>query len=148
MIRCEVTLDVARPPSEVFAFVDDDSQCPRWLSRCAELKMTSPPPKRPGSTLHYRYREGGPTGAMHGVVRAWERDKRLEMGFTDKMFEVEITFAFEPAGAGTRIHHTVAISPKPVMAKLMSPMIRKMTEKQLAHDTATLKQLLEGNKKG
>jgi carbon monoxide dehydrogenase subunit G len=145
MVRCEVTLDVARPPSEVFAFVDDVSQCPRWLSRCAELTMTSPPPKRAGSTLYYRYKEGSPGGSMDGVVRAWEKDKRLEMEFKDKLFEVEIAFAFEPAGAGTRIHHTVVISPKPVLAKLMSPMIRKMTEKQIAQDTAALKRLLEAN---
>jgi len=143
MIHCEIQLDVARPPAEVFAFVDDVSRAPQWLSRCAAIEQTSPPPKRVGSTLHYTYREGTGSGTMDGTVTAYDKDRRLTMHFIDRTFEVEVGFRFEPAGAGTRIAHAVTITPKTGMMKLMAPMIRGATRKQIAQDAARLKQLLE-----
>ena len=78
MIRCEVGLDVARSPSEVFAFVDDVSQAPRWLSRCKSIEQTSPPPKRVGSTLRYAYKEGGGAGTMDELRADLRPDSSLE----------------------------------------------------------------------
>lgn len=141
MIRCEIRLDVARAPSEVFAFVDDVSKAPRWLSRCASIEQTSPPPKGVGSTLRYTYR-GGP-GTMEGTVTAYQKDRDLAMRYQDRMFDVDVAFRFQPQGTGTTIEHSVAIEPKGFVVKLMSPMIRAATRKQIAHDTAMLKRLLE-----
>lgn len=55
----------------------------------------------------------------------------------------EVSFRLTPQGAGTHIDHAVAITPRAFMAKLMTPMIRGATGRQLAADTATLKRLLE-----
>jgi ribosome-associated toxin RatA of RatAB toxin-antitoxin module len=143
MIRCEIQLEVDRPPSVAFAFVDDVTRAPLWLSRCAAIEQTSPPPKRVGTTLHYTYKEGTGPKAMDGTVTAYEKDRVLTMRFADPMFDVEVGFRFEPAGAGTRIDHAVTITPKSGMMKIMAPMIRMATRKQIAQDTARLKQLLE-----
>ena len=143
MIHCEIGLEVARPCPEVFAFVDDVTKAPLWLSRCARLEQSSPPPKQVGSTLRYRYKEGAGSAGMDGTVTEYEPERRLAMCFTDRMFDVEVAFRFAPAGAGTRIEHAVTITPKPLMARLMAPMIRGATQKQIAHDTARLKELLE-----
>jgi len=143
MIRCDIALDVARPPAEVFAFVDDVSQAPRWLSRCQSIEQTSPPPKGVGTTLRYTYKQGAGPGVMDGTVTGYERDRTLAMHYTDRMFEVEVSFRFSPQSAGTHIDHAVTITPRAFMAKLMGPMIRGATRKQLAADTVTLKRLLE-----
>ena len=47
-----------------------------------------------------------------------------------------------PSAAGTRLHHTCEIAPKSFLAKLMSPMVRKATQKQIKRDTAKLVVLL------
>ena len=143
MIRCEIGLDVARTPSDVFAFVDDTTKAPLWLSRCVGIEQTSPPPKRVGTALHYSYKEGGRAGTMVGAVTAYEKDRQLTMRYEDRMFDVEVGFRFEPTGSGTRIAHAIEITPKAFMARLMAPMIRGATQKQIAQDTATLKRLLE-----
>ena len=70
MIHCEIGLEVARPCPEVFAFVDDVTKAPLWLSRCARLEQSSPPPKQVGSTLRYRYKEGAGSAGMDGTVTA------------------------------------------------------------------------------
>src|SRR5439155_14277393 len=108
MLRCAVTLDVSRPPSEVFAFLDDISKPPRWLSRCTGIEQLSPGPKGVGTTLRYSYKDPARTGTMDGVVSAYERDRRLEMKYQDAMLDVEVAFRLEPSGSGTRLEHAVA----------------------------------------
>lgn len=146
MIRAQTALDIARAPADVFAMLDDPRRVPEWLSQCAELAVVPPGPMAVGSTLRYRYKEGGPrTGTMDGKVTTYEKNRRLEMHFTDAMFELDIAFELTPAGSGTHMEHRVAIEPKG-MAKLMAPMIRPATEKQIAKDTASLKTLLESGR--
>jgi uncharacterized protein YndB with AHSA1/START domain len=145
MIRCEVTLDVARPVGEVFAFVDDVRNTPRWLGRCAGLVQTSTGEKGVGTTLQYTFREGARTGTMQGSVTAYERDRKLEMQYADAMFDVGVTFAFEPLGTGTRIAHAVEIQPKGLVGKLMTPIIRSATRQQIDRDTHKLRELLQAN---
>ncbi len=145
MIRCVVTLEVARPVSNVFAFVDDVGKAPQWLGRCVALQQTSSGPKRVGSTLRYQYKDTGRTGEMEGVVTEYEKDRRLGMKYSDKMMNVAVSFDFEAAGSGTRIHHAVEIVPKSFMVRLMSPVIRSATRKQVERDCAKLVELLQAS---
>ena len=125
MIRCEVRFEIARRPAEVFAFVDDVHNASRWLGRCTDLQQTSAPPKGVGTTLRYFYKDpGGHTGEMAGVVTDYERDKRLAMRMTDRTLRVGIFFRFASKGSGTEIDHTVEITPRTFLMRLMSPMIR------------------------
>ena len=143
MIRCEIGLEVARARSDVFAFVDDTKKAPLWLSRGVGIEQTSPPPKRAGTTLRYAYKEGGRAGTMEGAVTAYEKDRQLTMRYTDRMFDLEVGFRFETSAVGTRVDHAIELTPKPFMARLMAPVIRGASRKQIAHDTAALKRLLE-----
>jgi DNA-binding XRE family transcriptional regulator len=36
-------------------FLDDLGKAPEWLRQCLEIRQTSPPPKRVGTTLLYKY---------------------------------------------------------------------------------------------
>jgi uncharacterized protein YndB with AHSA1/START domain len=142
MIHCEVTVHVPRPPSVVFAFVDDASKMPSWLGMCVELRQTSAGPKQVGTTLLYTYRQGGRESQMSGVVTEREPDRRLGMQYQDQQFAVAVSLRLEPSGTGTQLTHIVEITPKSFAARLMSPLIRGATQKQLAQDTAKLVALL------
>jgi len=139
MIRNEVTLQIAKPVGDVFAFVDDTSQAPRWLSRCVSIEQRSPDPKAIGTQLHYTHS----SGTMDGSVSAYEKDRRLGMSYTDPMFDVVVDFWFDGENGATTVRHATAIQPKNLIGKLMSPLIGRMTRQQMAKDTQTLKALLE-----
>jgi carbon monoxide dehydrogenase subunit G len=143
MIRVHKEIDVARPPAEVFAFLDDIRQTPKWLTRCTNIEQTTSGPKAVGTKLRYSYQEQGRSGTMDGVVSEYEKDRRLAMAFTDPMMDVRVGFQVEPAAGGSRIVHEVEIEPRNFMAKMMTPMISSMTRKQMDSDTAKLKQMLE-----
>jgi carbon monoxide dehydrogenase subunit G len=142
MIRCEATIDVPRPPAEVFAFLDDPANNARYMSMCASLEETSAPPRGAGSTLRYRYKEGAGTGEMTGAVAVHQPPRRLAMTFADAMFDVLVAYAVAPSGGGSRVEHVVEIAPRKFAAKLMTPLIRLGARKQMAKDMAKLKDLL------
>ena len=143
MIRNEVSLRIDKPVEEVFAFVDDESRAQDWLSRCVALKQVTEGTKGVGTQLHYTYQDPGRTGEMDGRVTAYEKDRRLAMHYTDPMFDVDVDFWFAPEGDGTTVRHATSITPKSLMAKLMSPIIRGATGKQIVQDTQALKRILE-----
>jgi carbon monoxide dehydrogenase subunit G len=142
-IHCEIDLEIARPADAVFAFLDDPDKAPTWLGRCVKLERVGDA-RGKGAKLKYTYKDPGRTGTMDGEVTAWEKDRLLELHYVDKMMEVSIKFELEPAGGSTtKVHHAVEIQPRGFFMKLMSPMIRSATRKQITKDTAKLRSILE-----
>lgn len=143
MIRHESSIEIHQPVGEVFAFADDLSSGPLWLESCVELRQTSPGPRAVGSTLHYAHRQGGRGGAMDGVVAAYDPPHRIGMRFADPTFEVVIGIACTSSERGTLVTHSVAITPKSLPGKLMTPMIRAGNRKQVERNLSRLKRRLE-----
>jgi hypothetical protein len=144
LIKHDVALDVARPIAEVFAFLDDTVNTPKWVHFCVELKKVTPGPSAVGQKLRYAYKRGFASGLMDGEITGYEKDRALAYRYTDKTMDVAVGFALASAGGGTRLDHWVEITPRNFLGRLMSPIILAATKRQMATDTATLKQILEG----
>ncbi|HYT70592.1 MAG TPA: SRPBCC family protein [Gemmatimonadales bacterium] len=144
MIKHESSVEITKPVGDVFAFVDNLSQAPRWLEGCVEVRQLSPGPKAVGTQLHYVHRKGGRRGEMDGAVTAYDKNRRLGMRYADAMFDVAVEFRFTPTSTGTVVAHTCAITPKRLLGRLMSPLIGVANRKQVAHNVARLKGVLEG----
>lgn len=138
MIRAEATLDTRRTRAEVFALLDDFARMPSWMGLCSSLVQTSPAPRRAGSTLRYRYRQGHREKVVEGTVSAYEPGRRLALDFSDRFFHCAVGFELSTAGAATRVIHSVEIEPLFWPVKLMTPLIRAGTRRQLAKDMAAL----------
>jgi len=143
MIRTEETIEIKKPPADVFRFLDDEANTPKWNPRAVEVKRTSPGGKAVGTKLHYVYKDPGRQGEMDGEVTGYEADKKLAMKFTDRMMEVLVAFELAPAPAGTLVHHFVEIELKGLLARLMTPVIRSATKKQVRTEIENLKSQLE-----
>jgi len=143
MIHTEATIQLGKPPREVFRFLDDEDNAPKWNSRAVEMKRTSPGEKRVGAKLHYVYRDAGRQRAVDGRVTAYEKDRKLAMNFSDPMMDISVVFELSPASGGTEVKHFIEIEPKTFLVKLMTPIIRAATKKGLQNDLQRLKALLE-----
>ena|SRR5438105_3865419 len=143
MIRTEETIEINRPPDEVFRFLDDEANTPKWNPRAVEVKRTSAGEKAVGTKLHYVYKDPGRQGEMDGEVTGYEKDRKLAMRFSDRMMDVSVGFELSPAPSGTRVHHFVEIELKGLLAKLMTPVVRSATKKQVQTEIASLKSHLE-----
>jgi carbon monoxide dehydrogenase subunit G len=136
------TIEVPQPPARVFAVLDDFSQTPKWLSRCTGIETLTPGPKAAGTKLRYGYKEAGRTGTMDGALTARAESERITMHYGDKMMEVSVDFELLPNGAGTKLTHTIDITPKAFMTKLFAPMIAKQVPKQTVAAMESLRALL------
>jgi uncharacterized protein YndB with AHSA1/START domain len=142
-ITFQHAVDVNRAPEEVFAILDDTARTPEWLERCTGLESLSEGPNVVGTKLRYAYREGGRSGTMDGQVTAREAGEHLAMRYDDKMMGVDVDFRVSPSGAGSRLQHTITVSPKTLGATLFSPLIRRQLPKQTIGAMEKLKALAE-----
>jgi carbon monoxide dehydrogenase subunit G len=136
------SIEVPEPPARVFAVLDDFSQTPKWLSRCTGIEALTPGPKAAGTKLRYAYKEGGRSGTMDGEIAARTENERITMRYGDKMMDVSVDFHMVPNGGGTKLTHTIDITPRSMMTKLFSPMIRSQLPKQTVTAMENLRVLL------
>jgi len=139
----EDVIVIDRPSAEVFALLDDATRAPEWMESCQSLQAISPAPKGVGTTLDYRYRQGGDIGQMQGTVTAYAPGKSLSMQFSDAKFTVKLSFELTPTAAGTEVRHSIDIVPGSALGKLMGPLIAAGNRKQVASNLARLKGLVE-----
>ena len=138
----EERIEVRRTPAQCFAFVDDFANAPRWNDLCVGLQRSGSD-AREGGGLVYTYRQGKSQGVMNGMLLEREPPRRLLLGFSDRMFEIQIGFRFEAIPGGTRIEHTLELEPRSLLTKLMSPLLRRVMKKQTAKQAAALARELE-----
>jgi len=136
-LHFEERVEVRRSPAQCFAFVDDFANAPRWNELCVALV-------REGDGLIYTYKQGRGQAVMNGFIVERDPPRRLLLGFSDRMFEIEIGFRFDAIPGGTRIEHTLQLEPRSFLVKLMSPLLRRVMKKQTANQAAALAAALGG----
>ena len=142
MIEIEVTIEVDRPPEEVFAYWSDWTNNPRWQSGMERCTWTSEPPLRVGSTYDQEARFlGRPVRSSFEVVE-YEPDRRVRIRTTKSTLPLDITREVEPLpGGGTALHATIRGAP-PGLLRLFDPLTRRMVARNVHADYARLRKLL------
>jgi hypothetical protein len=82
---------------------------------------------------------------MDGEILARVPNEKLVCKYFDKMMEVVVDFTITALPHGARLHHVITITPKTLMAKLMTPLIRSSLPKQTHSAMANLQQMLDGS---
>lgn len=144
-IHFEHAIELPQPPARVFGVLDDLSQTPKWLAPCTGIEVLTPGEKRVGTKLRYSHREGGRVGVMDGEIVERVPNERLGYRYVDRMMQVGVRFSMRSAGGGTRLTHTIDITPKTFFAKLLSPLIRRQLPRQTITAMESLRALLAAN---
>lgn len=142
-IRYEHEEPVKTTPERAFALVDDLPRTREWLPPCVSLEKVGAGPNAVGDTLKYVYQQGGNQGEMSGKIVARKPGEQLHCLYQDKMFDVVVDLRMKPSADGVIMTHIIEITPKSLMAKLMSPLIKSGLAKQTRDAAANLKKLLE-----
>jgi hypothetical protein len=80
---------------------------------------------------------------MAGEIVERVPGERLHCVYSDRAFDVSVDLRVAAAPGGAMTTHTIEITPKTLLGKLMSPLIRLGLGKQTRDAAANLKQLLE-----
>jgi uncharacterized protein YndB with AHSA1/START domain len=132
--------EIDRPPEEVFAYVTDVANLPRWQSGVLEAHVEGE--MRVGATVRERRRLLGRELATTLKVSEYEPNRRFSLRAQSGPLPFEVQHSFEPAGSGTRLVFHGEAKP-PGFLRLTHRMVKGMAEREFGGYFKTLKQLLE-----
>jgi len=142
MLTAEASESVARAPEEVFAFLGDVRNEPRWHTDVLEATLVSGSPSVVGAVYDIKTK---PTmGISGGTVTLSEYSPPSKIVYKVDMgrFQPTTTFTMSPEGSGARVSRKVEMEPSGMM-RLMAPMMGGMFRKRNVMFVANLKRALE-----
>lgn len=142
MATYEHTVEIGRPPAEVFAFITDPARYSSWQPSLVAVRPHQPGTLRVGSEATEVRRFLGQELETVWTCVEHEPDTRSAIECDNGPVPFRGTFTLEPAGKGTRFTWTVETWG--AGARLGGPLVGRTTRRELAANSGRLKELLEG----
>jgi uncharacterized protein YndB with AHSA1/START domain len=133
---------IARPPGEVFAFVADAENAPRWRSGVLDIRRE--PGGGPGVGARYRQGVKGPGGRRVDAdieVTEYEPDRVVAFRTVAGPVRPHGRFTLAPAEGGTRVRFELQAALRG-LKRLMAPMVKRSMDGEVAA-LGQLKRVLE-----
>ena len=136
------TVTIARPVGEVFAFLADLRNIPRWNYAIARTVPTSPGPAGAGAT--YRQTRTIPRRSEESLqITVFQPPSRLAVQGQLGPFRATASYLLEPLPSGTRLANDVELEPISALLRPIGPLAAPRVKAAVAHNLGTLKELLE-----
>ena len=141
MPRATHSVTVQRPVEQVFAFIADGEQCPKWRSGVLDIRRVS------GEGVGTRYAQGvrGPMGrriAADYEITAFEPNRLIEFQTTAGPVRPHGRYDFELAADGTRLTFTLDAQVGGLRKLAMGGMVQRTMDTEVAA-LDTVKRVLE-----
>ena len=145
MARVEGEIIINRSVDEVFDFVADERNEPRYNPHMIRAEQISDGPIGLGTRFHTELKTMGQTMPMVVEFTSFERPRRLASVTRSSMMETEGALTFEHVPAGTRMRWSWDVRPRGAL-KLMTPFVGEIGRRQEQRIWAALKRLLESGR--
>lgn len=124
------TVDIAKPPAEVFAFLADGTTGPQWRSGVLDVAHKSGEGQGAVYTQGVKVPFGRRIPADYEIT-AYEPDQRIGFRVIAGPVRPEGTYHLEANETGTRLTFTLRCAPTG-LAKLMTPAVAKTMRSEVA----------------
>ena len=142
LVRAELTIEVARTPDDVFAYLTDVSNLPAWQSgvRTAQIEDAGAP--RVGARIHEsRHILGRELGTTLEIIE-YEPPRVFSLRALDSPVPFSVRHELAAAGDGTRLTVT-GVGDAGLLPGFAAGIMARRAEKQFRKDFERLKRLLE-----
>jgi carbon monoxide dehydrogenase subunit G len=146
MIQFETTILINRPIQEVFTFLSNPLNLPRWQSMVKEVQPASQGTLGKGATFTIKSEMMGQK--MEGRIEIVDIEPPSTFAFRNQSgpMSVMVTMNLKPAGAGAQVAIRAMGEPGG-MFKLAEPVLAKQVQSQMETNLARLKDYLESGTK-
>jgi hypothetical protein len=142
MVKVEGEIIINRPPEEVFDFVADERNEPRFNPHMHRAEKISEGPIGVGTRFHAEMTSMGRTVLMVVEFTGFDRPSRLASSTHMAWMDTHGALTFEPVPGGTRMRWSWQLDSRGVL-RLMSPIVASMGRRQEQRVWIGLKRLLE-----
>ena len=142
-MRVEGSIEINRPLHEVFNYVSDVGNYPKWMAHALEVRTDTSRPPRQSDRFVVVLKSVGRRFEIPYERTSYESDGR----YTDQALGGPIPdhqwhSSFEEVPGGTRFTRTVDVQSGGLL-KLLEPLQKRAAGRQLKKDLQTLKDVLE-----
>ena len=143
MARIDGEIVINRPVEEVFDFVADERNEPRYNPRMLRAEKLSPGPIGLGSRFRAVMQSRPRPVEMTIENTGYERTRRLASTTRLSTIDIQGTLTFDPIRGGTRMQWSWHIRPRGLL-KLLTPVVARIGARQEKAIWTSLKRVLEG----
>jgi len=138
MRRVQRTALIASSPAEVYAFLTEPANLPRWQAGIVAAERTSPPPTAVGSTARVLVELMGQRVAAEITVREADPDRRLVLATSLSGMGVTATLDLAEDDGGTRITLASEVRAESIFMAPLEKMVTDSAERDLDASLARL----------
>jgi carbon monoxide dehydrogenase subunit G len=142
MFTSRASVLIARPVEEVFAFIEDARNRPRWDDSVDSEELTSPEPIGVGTTVRTKLRSMGREYVYTWEVVEHRPPSRMTIESTSGPFPTTLEYELGEREGATALDFSVSGRPSGLL-RLFEPLIARNTQRNIDRGFARLKQLLE-----
>jgi uncharacterized membrane protein len=142
MAKIEGSVEIKRPVDQVFAYVTDMKNLPKWVPSMLEVEETSPGQMGVGTTLKGVYKVMGSRMAWTSRVTKYEMNKKWGENISSGSMLSEEILTFDPIAGGTKFTMLYDMKVGGFL-KLLAPLMTSSMRKQTKANLAKLKENLE-----
>jgi uncharacterized protein YndB with AHSA1/START domain len=136
------SIEIARSPEDVFAYLDDYSRHHEWQDSIISTKVETEGPSRVGTRVTDTRRVPGGPRPVTFEVTEHEPPRRASFRGVNGPVRPEGTITVDPLGTGSRVTFQMQLVGHGI-GKLMAPFAMMQARKQVPKDQLKLKQRLE-----
>lgn len=140
MVRIEFSIDIDRPPSEVFAYLTEPANLPEWQSSALEARWEGE--KARGGRVKEVRKFLGRRMESELEVTEYEPDKRFDLRVLSGPVPFSVHHTLESRNGETRLSFVGEGEPGGFF-RLAEPIVARTAERQFRSDFETLKDVLE-----
>jgi carbon monoxide dehydrogenase subunit G len=144
MVRVEGDIVINRPVEEVFDFVADERNEPRYNSKMRRAEKISEGPIGVGTRYRAEVVSAGRPVTMIIEFTGYDPPRRLVSSTRMSSMDIQYTLTFEPSPEGTRMRWSGDVEPRGIL-KQMSPLVAWIGRRQERRIWTGLKRLLEAS---
>lgn len=141
VIQISNTIEINRPVKQVFDFVADPQNNPRWMPVESVLRLSNED-IGVGSKFSQKFALMGTSYEVNCVITAFERDKKISFIFDAPIFKWNGDYVFQPEQDRTRLSaqgDVMLLGPFKMGETMFAPKIRQL----ISQTAPNLKQVLE-----
>jgi uncharacterized membrane protein len=139
------SIEIARPPEDVFAYIDDLSRHGEWQAQIREVHVLTDPPTRVGSRAREKREVPGGVREITYEITAHDPPRSASFRGVDGPVRPIGTVKVAPADGGSRVTIELEFEGHG-LGKMLLPLVRKQARKELPANQQRLKERLESTR--